>query len=148
MVDVAAPSIDKHRPWPLTPEAWDDLNDEIGRLRKDLSSLSGQGLEEGIVQHAVAHAARRLQAFEDVLERCQIVDDKQRAAIGRRATLRDADGRAIAYRIAFPGSGDPSNGSISADTPLGVATLGARIGDVVEVRAPGGRWSLTVLAID
>ena len=117
-------------------------------MRHDFLSLTGQGLEEGIVQLPVALAARRLETLKDVLDRAEIVDDVRCAAIGRRATLRDDDGESASYEIVFPGDGDPTRGCISADSPLGGAILGSQEGDVVEVNAPAGRRSLTVVSID
>jgi transcription elongation GreA/GreB family factor len=134
--------------WPLTREAWDRLIDEIGRQRDDLSSMAGQGMEEGILRLPVAIAEKRLETLKAVLDRCQLVDDTARAAIGRRATLLDADGTASSYEIVFPGDGDPDMGRISADSPLGGALLGAKARDVLEVSAPGGRWSVTVVSVD
>jgi transcription elongation GreA/GreB family factor len=136
------------RAWPMTREAWDQLVGEIARLREDLSTMAGQGLEEGIVRLPVAIAARRLDTLQEALDRCEVVDDGSCLAIGRRATLRDDEGESIPCELTYPGDGDPRDGRISADSPLGMAVIGARAGDVVDVDAPAGRWSVRVLAID
>jgi len=140
--------VDKGRAWPLTREAWDLLVDEIARLRQDLASMAGEGLEEGIIHLPVALTAKRLETLRDVVDRCHVVDEASGAAIGRRATLRDPDGVAMSYEIVFPGDGDPSKGRISADSPLGGAILGAKAGDVLGVSAPGGPWTVTVVSVD
>jgi transcription elongation GreA/GreB family factor len=62
-------------------------------------------------------------------------------------TLEAGDEEAMPYEIVLPGSGDPSVGWISANSPLGDAILGAQAGDIVDVDAPGGRWSVTVVAV-
>ena len=144
---VAHPNRTVHA-WPLTREAWDRLVDEIGRVRRDVSTMSGQGLEEGILRLPLALGLRRLETLQAVLDRCQLVDDEPCAAIGRRATLRNSEGEAMSYEIVFPGDGDPSKGHISADSPLGAAILGARAGDVIDVSAPAGRWAVTVVSVD
>ncbi len=143
-----ATQTEKARAWPLTSDARTRLIDEIARVRDDLVALTGQGLEEGIVRLPVTLGSRRLETLKDVLDRAELVDDVPCAAIGRRATVRGADGEPVTYQIVFPGDGDPSSGCISADSPLGEALLRATPGDVVEVSAPAGRWSVTVLAID
>jgi transcription elongation GreA/GreB family factor len=148
MRDIAAQTIEKTRPWPLTSDARSQLIEEIARVREGLSSLTGQGLEEGIVRLPVAMTARRLETLNDVLDHAEIVDGIPCAAIGRRATLCEDGGEPVTYAIVFPGDGDPGNGCISADSPLGGAVLGAVAGDVIEVVAPAGRWSVTVTAID
>jgi transcription elongation factor GreA len=148
MPKLATRSLEPIRRWPLTREAREQLLEEIARLRGDLTSLAGQGLEEGIVRLPMTIAIRRLETLRDVLDRCELVDDTSCAAIGRRARLREDDGEPNSYEIVFPGDGDPSRGRISADSPIGAAVLGARPGDVVEVRAPAGPWSVTVLAVN
>jgi transcription elongation GreA/GreB family factor len=148
MPDNATQTTHKPRSWPLTSRALRQLIDEVARLRQDLSSLTSQGLEEGIIQLPVAVAARRIEVLTDVLERAELVDDRPCAAIGRRATLRDDDGQPMSFEIVVPGGGDPDKGRISADSPLGGAVLGAQAGDVIEVSAPAGRWSVTVTSID
>ena len=87
-------------------------------------------------------------AVSAVLDAARTVEEPDRAVIGRRVTLREDDGGSVTYAIVFPGDGDPAQGWISADSPLGSAVLGQGVGDRVEVEAPAGRRSVTVLAID
>jgi transcription elongation factor GreA len=147
MSNGAVRSIAPARSWPLTREAWDRLVDEVSQLRESVSTLAGQGLEEGIVRLPVAIASRRLETLGEVLERCELVDETPCVAIGRRATLRDGDGAVMSYEIVFPGDGDVEQGWVSADSPLGHALLGASAGDVVHVDAPAGPWSVTVVSV-
>ena len=148
MPDIAAQTIERTRPWPLTSGARSQLIEDIARMREDLTSLTGQGLEEGIVRLPVALTERRLETLQEVLARAEIVDGVHCAAIGRRATLCENGGESMTYQIVFPGEGNPAEGYISADSPLGEAILGARPGDVVEVVAPAGRWSVTLVSVD
>jgi transcription elongation GreA/GreB family factor len=135
------------RGWPVTPEASDLLVERIADLRAAVTSLAGQGLEEGIVELELVQAARRLDTLEAVRTRATLVDDGS-CAIGRRAVLKDEHGETITYEIVFPGDGEPTRGLISADSPLGAAIIGARPGDVVDVDAPVGRWSATVISVE
>jgi transcription elongation GreA/GreB family factor len=148
MSNGAAQSIEPARSWPLTREARDRLVDEVAQLRESVSTMAGQGLEEGIVRLPVAIATRRLETLNEVLGRCVLVDETGSVAIGRRATLRDGDGEALSYEIVLPGDGEVDKGWVSADSPLGLAILGASAGDVVNVDAPAGPWSVTVVSID
>jgi transcription elongation GreA/GreB family factor len=135
------------RGWPVTREASDLLVERIAELRAEVTSLAGQGLEEGIVELELVQAARRLDTLEAVRTRATLVDDGS-CAIGRRAVLQDERGERITYEIVFPGDGEPTRGWISADSPLGAAILGARPGDVVDVDAPVGRGSATVISVE
>ena len=148
MQDIAAHSIEKSRPWPLTGAARNQLIEEIARLHAELSSLAGMGLEEGIVRLPVALTTRRLETLKNVLAGGEVVDGDRYAAIGRRATLSEDGGESMTYEIVLPGVGEPTNGCVSADSPLGLAILGAQAGDIVDVRAPSGAWSVTVVSVD
>jgi transcription elongation factor GreA len=131
----------------MTQEAITHLVDEVARLRQDLVALTGRGLEEGIVRLPVANAERRLHTLTQVLGSADVVDDEACVAIGRRVTLHDEDGERISCAIVFPGDGDPTNGWIGADSPLGAAILGARPGDTCDVDAPAGAWRVTVISV-
>jgi transcription elongation GreA/GreB family factor len=131
----------------MTSDAITLLIDEIARLRQDLVALTGGGLEEGIVRLPVANAERRLQTLTQVLDAADVVEDEECVAIGRRVTLHDDDGERMSCAVVFPGDGDPANGWIGADSPLGAAILGARPGETCHVRAPAGDWRVTVVSV-
>lgn len=148
MTGIATPRKPSPTRWPMTSEAWRLLVDEVARLRQDVAEAAGGGLEEGIGHAVVAQLSRRLATLSAALDAAEVVADKGCAVIGRRATLREADGQAATYAIVYPGDGDPTEGWISADSPLGRALIGARPGDVVEVGAPAGRWSVSVESVE
>jgi transcription elongation GreA/GreB family factor len=147
MTVIKAVRVLDDRTWPLTSDARGALVTEIAKLRQDLTTLAGQGLEEGILSLPVAKAARRLETLDRILGRAALADDGS-CAIGRRATIRGDDGEVTSYAIVLPGDGDPVEGSISADSPVGAAILGARVGDTVDVDAPAGRWTVTLVSIE
>jgi len=136
------------RSWPLTPEALRRLDLEITRTRDELSVLTSRGLEEGIVRLPVAVAAKRLDTLRQVLAGAEVIEDPGCVVIGRRVTLRDSAGELLSCSIVFPGDGDPASDCISADSPLGAAILRARAGDEVQVDAPAGHWSITVVTVE
>jgi transcription elongation GreA/GreB family factor len=148
MSNTSPDAIQKTRPWPFTSDAQSRLAEEIARMRADLTFLTGQGLEEGIVELPVARTSRRLETFKDFLARSEIVDRTGCVAIGRRATLREEGRVAMTYEVVLPGDSYPEMRCISADSALGEAILGAKVGDVVDVIAPDGPLSVMVVAID
>jgi transcription elongation GreA/GreB family factor len=131
----------------MTVEAWSTLVDELARLRADVASLAGE-LAQGVIDLAVVKAARRLDVLSAVLEAAEQIHEPERAVIGRRITVLEAEGESVTYTLAFPGDGDPAQGWISADSPLGSAVLGCEPGDRAEVEAPAGRRTVTVLSVD
>ncbi len=66
--------------------------------------------------------------------------------IGSRVCVRDSDGDA-AFCIVEPGEADIAHERVSADSPLGRALLGRRVGDEVRFRAPGGILTAIVVEI-
>jgi transcription elongation factor GreA len=53
-----------------------------------------------------------------------------------------------AWRVVDPAEADAARRLISADYPLGRALLGHRAGEQVRVDSPGGRWPVTILAVE
>ena len=148
MSELAIRQPSANQRWPMTGEAWHTLVDELGRLRADVVSLAGAiGPDDGVVHLPVVKAARRLEMLTAVLDSCEKVHESDRAVIGRRVTLLE-EGEPVTYSLVFPGDGDPSQGWISADSPLGAAVLSCVPGDSVEVVAPAGRRVVTVLSIE
>jgi transcription elongation GreA/GreB family factor len=133
--------------WPMTGEAWSTLVDELGRLRSDAVSLAGE-LADGVLDLAVIKAARRLDVLSAVLDAAERIHESERAVIGRRVTVLEPEGESVTYTLVFPGDGDPAQGWISADSPLGSAVLGCAPGDRVEVTAPAGRRLVTVVSVE
>ena len=147
MTELAIRQPSRQQRWPMTREAWLTLVDELGRLRTDVASLAGE-LAHGVVDFAVVKAARRLDVLSAVLDAAEQIHEPERAVIGRRVTVLEPDGESVTYKLVFPGDGDPAQGWISADSPLGSAVLGCEPGDTVEVSAPAGRRVVTVVSVE
>jgi transcription elongation GreA/GreB family factor len=67
-------------------------------------------------------------------------------AIGSRVCVRDTDGDAE-FSIVEPDQADIADERISAESPLGRALLGRRVGDEVRFRVPGGVLAVTVVEV-
>ena len=135
--------------WPMTGEAWLTLVDELRQLRVDVAALVGASApDDGVVHLPAFKAARRLDILSAVLDASEKIHEPDRAVIGRRVTLLEEEGDAVTYALVFPGDGDPVQGWISADSPLGSAVMGCAPGDKVEVMAPAGPRVITVLSVE
>jgi hypothetical protein len=138
------------RRWPMTPEAWWALRAELDRLQDDLGRLAGgPSVDDGGLIHLPARdAPGRLEALREVLSAADPTDVAGRAIIGRRVTIREDDGDVLTYALVIPGEGDPMNGWISVDSPLGAALLEAMAGDDVHFVAPCGPRGVRVVAVE
>ena len=104
--------------------------------------------------HLTATGARRLASTEDArirdaLAKAQVLPpqrDPERAAIG--VTVRLRRGRKVRdYRLVSPEERALTGDGCSVRSPLGIALLGARVGDVVEIEAPSGDEEAKVVAL-
>ena len=135
--------------WPMTNAAWQRLVDDLGQLRADAVTLARtMGPDDAVLQLPVIKAARRYELLTAVLDAAEQVHEPNRAVIGRCVTLREDDGETLSFMLVVPGDGDPAQGWISADSPLGAAVLGSSPGEVVNVVAPAGHRVVTVLSVD
>jgi transcription elongation GreA/GreB family factor len=66
---------------------------------------------------------------------------------GTTVTIRFADGdEDTLHVVAVPG-GDADDSVLTSDSPLGLALVGAKAGDEISYRTPGGKTTATVVAI-
>ena len=128
--------------WPITPQAWSALLAEIERIEADLAGVT----TDGIVRLPTGDVTRRLRTLTALRDRGAVAE-RGVAAVGRRVTIREEDGETESYAICLPGDGDPANGWISADSPLGAAVLGSTPGSTVRVFAPMGTREVLVVGV-
>ncbi len=128
----------------MTSEARWALAVEAGHLAADLRQPADAPVTLPLRR---SEAAARLALIRAILDGGELVDHCDRAAIGRRVTLREADGETVTYALVIPGDGDPGHGWLAIDTPLGAAILGRRPGDRVGVAAPAGERTVAVVGV-
>jgi transcription elongation GreA/GreB family factor len=131
------------RRWPMTSDAWSALLAELALLERHLDTTGAAP----IVGLRAIDPERRRRTLRAVRDGADTTPPADRVAIGRSVTIREADGTVETYALTLPGDGDPLEGWISADSPLGTAVLGRRPGDEVEIEAPGGRRRVAIVAV-
>ena len=118
----------------------------LGDLKENAeyhSAREQQGLEEAEI--------RRL---EERLSSAQVIDQASTAAgvvfIGSMVTLRDKKtGEEDVYRLVGESSGEMSDDFIEVTTnsPMGEALMKARVGEIVNVKAPRGTKTFEIVAV-
>lgn len=118
----------------------------LGDLKENAeyhSAREQQGLEEAEI--------RRL---EERLSTAQVIDQASTAAgvvfIGSMVTLRDKKtGEEDVYRLVGESSGEMSDDFIEVTTnsPMGEALMKARVGEIVNVKAPRGTKTFEIVAV-
>lgn len=150
----------------LTPEGLEKLEGELNHLKtvrrkevaerikaaRDYGDLS-ENSEYDDAKNEQAFIESRIAQVEQMLRNARIVTEEDiepdTVHIGSIVKVRDTgDGDEYTYHIVGSNEGDPSQGKISYQSPVGEALLGRRAGDKVEVRTPAGTsFELEILEV-
>lgn len=153
----------QRKPIYLTAEGLAKLEAELNYLRTvrraEIASQIHQAKElADTVDNAEYDDAKNLQAFVEgrilTLERLTknaVIIEEEHATdsvkVGATVTLVTPEGEEEHYTIVGSFEADPAGGRISNESPVGKALLGKKVGDEVQVQAPEGVLSLTVVEI-
>ncbi len=108
-------------------------NAEYVAAREDLSFIDG-----------------RIDELEELLKQAIIISESHNnhmIKLGSRVTLH-AQGKKLLYTVVGEWEADPTEKKISHKSPLGVALMGKRVGEKVEVEAPAGKILYTIKSIN
>ncbi len=113
-----------------------------GADRDDLHAV----LEEAAIEEA------RIAALEEQLRTARVVDvdlvAQGTAGLGAEVRVLAQDGRECVYELVGRRTPDSRRHAVTPASPVGEALMGARVGDVVDVKLPGGGTrTLEVLAV-
>jgi len=149
----------------LTQPGYDKLLEELMYLRKtgrlEVAERLHSAIEEGgdrLGEDPEYEAAKNEQAFvegrirelEVILAKARIIQNgnNEYVEVGAKVTIREKDYEPEVYTIVGVAEANPRNGLISNESPLGRALLTHRVGDVVQVQAPSGHFTVEILKIE
>ena len=120
----------------------------VARSFGDLSENS----EYDEARNEQAKVEARIAELEELIENAEIVDesslDTSVVNIGSIVKVLDKDiNEEIEYHIVGSNETNPFENKISVESPVGTALNGKRVGDKVEVHAPGGTIVLEILDV-
>jgi transcription elongation factor GreA len=142
----------------MTQDQHDQLAAELAELEgprrvevvEAIAVARGHGdLSENFEYHAAKNEQglleRKITILRARLEDAEIVEggDPDVVAVGSRVVVEDETGGRIEVEI----SGLGGNGTSSPSSPLGVALIGRRVGETVDVQAPKSTWQATIVEI-
>ena len=125
----------------------DELNDLKVNKRKEISLKIGEAREQGdLSENAEYDAAKdeqrdieaRIEEIEGILKHAEVVDedeaDTTTVNIGCKVKICDIDyDEILEFSIVGSMEANSLSGKISNESPLGMALIGNKVGDVVEV---------------
>ena len=142
---------------PLTLRGAELLREELQRLKSVerpnvIQAIAEARAQGDLSENAEYDAARERQGFlegriaeiESKLANAQVIDPRQLDADGRVVFAATVDleelssGEKVRYQIVGDDEADIKEGRISVSSPIARALIGRKVGDVAEVRAPGG----------
>lgn len=93
----------------------------------------------------------RIDELEAVLKNAEIVKNgvskNGGVSVGTKITVK-VNGEKHVYEMVGEWEADPVNKKISPESPLGQALVGKRVGEKAEVKAPAGKVTYEILAIE
>jgi transcription elongation factor GreA len=140
----------------MTAEGLAKLEEELKQLKVEerpavIRAISEARAHGDLSENAEYHAARERQSFvegriaelETVIPLVEVVDvaklSGDQVKFGARVTIIDEESEEQkTYRIVGAHEADMKVGTISLSSPLAKALIGKKVGDSVEVPAPGG----------
>ncbi len=121
---------------------------KVARSFGDLSENS----EYDEAKNEQAMVEEEILQLENMLKNVELIDREALTTdiveIGLHIKLYDNKyNEELLYQLVGSNSANPSKGKISDESPLGNALKGKKVGDTVEVEAPGGMMSFKILEI-
>lgn len=152
-------------PIPMTRHDYNKLKEDVERMETtDMIEITKRVAEAramgDLSENAEYHAARedqgmlqaRIYDLKNKLSRAQIYDlnnqPRDQVVFGSRVRVRDLDlDDEETFELVGPGSVNPDQNKILANSPIGQGLLGKKVGDVAEIEVPMGKIKFQVLDI-
>ena len=130
------------------------INEEYPRIKDALAEARAQGdLSENFEYRAARRAQgktiSRIRFLQRVLDYSRIIDTKalpkdQISLLSKVEFTNLATNVKMTYTIVSPHEMDLQNGKISCKSPIAMALMGKKVGDIVDVQAPSGVFQLRI----
>ncbi len=130
----------------LLPENIRDI--EVARAHGDLS----ENAEFTAAKERQSYIHGKIQEIENNLALSDVIDlsatGTDKVVFGSLVCIEDVDtGVATKYQLVGPLESDINENKISVTAPLGRALIGKKIGDLIDVKTPGGQRKFEVVDI-
>ena len=148
----------------ITQEGLDELKKELDELvlvrrPEIINALKDARAQGDLSENAEYDAARtdqaivesRIKELEVMLENAVIITEVNTdvVSIGTKVTLEYVeDEEEEEYSIVGSSEADPFTNKISNESPIAKAIMGLKVGSVVSVESPNGKYDVKILAIN
>ena len=148
----------------LTQEGIDQIREELDNLiqvkrPEIISALKDARAQGDLSENAEYDAARteqaivesRIKELESMLEHAVVITkvDTDTVSIGTKVTIEYVDDKEQEeYSIVGSKEADPFTNKISNESPIAKAIMGLKVGEIVSVDSPNGKYDVKILAIN
>jgi len=146
----------------LTREGFEKLQAELDELRnvrrKEIALRLQEAMEDGeLIENAEYEDAKNEQAFVEgrikdldlLLATARIIDEGENEQgliqVGTTVTIQEDGNELETYMIVGPAEANPLLGRISNESPIGRALINHKVGESVQVEAPGGVYTVVII---
>lgn len=134
------------------------INEEYPRIKDALAEARAQGdlsenFEYRAARRAQGKAISRIRFLQKVLDYSRIIDTKalpkDRISLLSKVEFTNlATNVRMTYTVVSPHEMDLQNGKISCKSPIGMALMGKKLGEIAEVNAPSGIFQVRIEKIE
>ncbi len=97
--------------------------------------------EQGLVESRVAE-------IEDILLNAELIKSSRKSSVGLGSKVQLKNGaKTVDYHVVGPVEANPIEGKISNESPIGLALMGKKVGDMATVTTPKGDISYEIVAV-
>lgn len=131
---------------------------EYPRIKDELSDARAQGdlsenAEYRAARRAQAKAISRIRFLQKVLQFSRVIDPKALpkdyvSLLSKVDFTNVSTGARMTYTVVSPHEMNLQEGKISCKSPIGLALMGKKVGDVVDVPAPAGTFQIKIEHIE
>lgn len=133
---------------------WTELHTERKAVMMRLQAAREMGdlSENGAYHYAkfeLGSIGRQIRELRPLLENGEIVEKKTASDViefGSQVTLK-SNKKTVTYVLVSLHESNPAQGKLSFESPLGQMLVGKKVGDQVEVQAPGGTTTFLIEAV-
>lgn len=130
---------------------WQELHTERKAVMVRLQAAREMGdlSENGAYHYAkfeLGSINRQIRELRPLLENGEIVDKKSGSEViefGSQVTLKSGT-KTVTYTLVSLHESNPAQGKLSFESPLGQSLVGKKVGEEVEVKAPGGTTTFSI----
>ena len=146
--------LSKERYDEIAAELHNLINVEYPRIKDELSEARAQGdlsenFEYRAARRAQGKAISRIRFLQKVLQHSRVIDrsalPKDRISLLSKVEFTHlGNGRTMTYTIVSHHEMDLEHGKLSCNSPIGIALMGRKAGETVDVNAPAGKFQIRI----